>query len=158
MTGVTGKAIIRAIVAGERDPQKLAALCNYRCQKDEQEIAKALMGTWRAEHIFVLQQSMGFFDFFTQQIEACDAEIERTYSAIRPHWGDPDKQDPLPPKKAKSHSRNAPKGVQVRFHLRRIAGVDIIAVHGFSVSLAQTIIAEIGTDLSKFPTEKNFCS
>ena len=158
VTGVTGQAIIRAIVAGERDPQKLAALRNYRCQKDEEEIAKALTGTWRAEHLFVLQQSLGFYDFYTQQIEVCDAEIERTYAAIRPDWGNPDDPAPLPPEKAKLHSRNAPKGVQVRFHLRRIAGVDIVAVHGISASLAQTIIAEIGTDMSKFPTEKNFCS
>lgn len=158
VTGVTGQQIIRAIVAGERDPHKLAEMHNYRCKKDEQEIAKALTGTWRAEHLFVLEQSLAFFDFYTQQIEACDAEIERTYTAIRPDWGDPDDQAPLPPQKAKSHSRNAPKGVQVRLHLKRIAGVDLIAVHGISVSLAQTIIAEIGTDMSKFPTEKNFCS
>jgi len=158
VTGVTGQLIIRAIVAGERDPYTLAALRNYRCKKGEDEIAKALTGTWRVEHLFVLQQSLEFFDFYTQQIEACDAEIEKTYAAIRPDWGDPDDLTPLPPKKAKSHSSNAPKGVQVRLHLKRIAGVDIIAVHGISVSLAQTIIAEIGTDMSKFPTEKNFCS
>ena len=158
VTGVTGQAIIRAIVAGERDPYKLAALRNYRCKKDEEEIAKALTGTWRAEHLFVLEQSLALFDFYTQQIENCDVEIEGTYAAIRPDFGNPDNQTPLPPKKAKSHSMNAPKGVQVHLHLKRIAGVDITAVHGISVSLAQTIIAEIGTDMSKFPTEKNFCS
>jgi transposase len=158
VTGVTGLAIIRAIVGGERDAHKLAALRNYRCKKDEQEIAKALTGTWRAEHLFVLEQALALFDFYTQQIEACDAEIERTYATIRPDWGDPGSQKPLPPAKAKSHSRNAPKGVEVRRHLKRIAGVDIIAVHGISVSLAQTIIAEIGTDMSRFPTEKHICS
>jgi transposase len=72
ITGETGQRIIRAIVAGERDPFKLAVLRNYRCKKDEAEIAKALTGTWREEHIFVLRQSLAFFDFYTWQIEACD--------------------------------------------------------------------------------------
>ena len=158
VTGVTGMAIIRAIVGGERDPHALAALRNYRCKKDEEEIAKALTGTWRSEHLFVLAQALALYDFYTRQIEACDAEIERTYATIRPDWGDPQDQASLPPAKPESHSRNAPKGVQVRRHLKRIAGVDIVAVYGISASLAQIIIVEIGTDMSKFPTEKNFCS
>jgi len=160
ITGGTGQLIVRAIVAGERDPHKLAALRNYRCKKNEDEIAKALTGTWREEHLFVLQQSLALFDFYTTQIQACDAEIERTYATIRPDWGSPESenQDPLPPKKPRSHSKNAPKDVSVRVHLKRIAGIDIVAVHGISASLAQTIIAEIGTDMTKFPNEKHFCS
>jgi transposase len=158
VTGETGQLIIRAIVAGERDPHKLAALRNYRCKKDEEEIAKALTGTWRDEHLFVLQQSLAFFDFYTQQVEACDAEIERTYVVIHPKCGSLEDQISLPPEKHESHSKNAPKGVQVRKHLKRITGVDIVAVDGISVSLAQDIIAEIGTDMSKFPNEKHFCS
>lgn len=160
ITGETGQRIIRAIVAGERDPFKLAVLRNYRCKKDEAEIAKALTGTWREEHIFVLRQSLAFFDFYTWQIEACDEQIERTYAAIRPDWGSPDPEDqfPLPSKKPRSHSKNTPENVQVRTHLKRISGVDIVAVHGISASLAQIIISEIGTDMSRFPTEKNFCS
>jgi hypothetical protein len=59
VTGVTGLAIIRAIVAGERNPHKLAELRNYRCKKDDEEIAKALTGTWRNEHLFILEQSLG---------------------------------------------------------------------------------------------------
>lgn len=96
ITGETGQRIIRAIVAGERDPYKLAALRNYRCKKDEAEIAKALTGTWREEHLFVLRQSLAFFDFYTWQIEACDEQIERTYAAIRPDWGNPDPEGQLP--------------------------------------------------------------
>ena len=100
------------------------------------------------------------FDFDTTQIQICDAEIERTYATIRPDWGSPEleNQDPLPPKKPHSHSKNAPKDVSVRVHLKRIAGIDIVAVHGISASLAQTIIAEIGTAMTKFPNEKHFCS
>jgi Transposase IS116/IS110/IS902 family. len=162
VTGQTGLAIIRAIVAGERDPHKLAALRNPRCKKSEEEIAQALTGTWRAEHLFVLKQSLEFYDFYTRQIEACDLEIERTYSAIRPDWPDPspDDQEPLPPNKRSSHSKNLSKEspVHVRQHLRRITGIDLTAVDGLSLDLAQKIVSEIGTDMSRFPTEKHFCS
>ena len=162
VTGHTGLAIIRAIVAGERDPHKLAALRDARCKKHEEEIAQALTGTWRDEHLFVLQQSLALYDFYTRQIEACNAEIERTYTTIRPDWADPqpDDQAPLPPNKRGSHSKNlsAHSGIQVRQHLRRITRVDLTAVDGLSLDLAQKIISEIGTDMSKFPTEKHFCS
>jgi transposase len=160
ITGETGQLIVRAIVAGERDPHKLAALHNYRCKKNEDEIAKALTGTWREEHIFVLQQSLALFDFYTTQIQICDAEIERTYATICPDWGIPEleNQDPLPPKKPHSHSKNAPKDVSVRVHLKRIVGIDFVAVHGISASLAQINIAKIGTDMTRFPNEKHFCS
>jgi transposase len=162
VTGQTGLAIIRAIVAGERDPHKLAALRNPRCKKTEDEIAQALTGTWRAEHLFILKQSLEFYDFYTHQIEACDLEIERTYSAIRPDWPDPspDDQEPLPPNKRGSHSKNLSKEspVHVRQHLRRITGIDLTAVDGLSLDLAQKIVSEIGTDMSRFPTEKHFCS
>lgn len=155
VTGVTGQTIIRAIVGGERDPYKLAALRNYRCKKNEEEIAKALTGTWREEHLFILKQSLEFYDFYTQQIEACDAEIERTYGLVRPDWEVGELSEG---KRNNSHSKNAPKEVQVRKHLKRICGVDITAVHGVSASLAQTIVIEVGTDMSKFPNEKHFCS
>ena len=157
VSGATGQAIIRAIVAGERDPHKLAGLRNYRCKKDETEIAKALTGTWREEHLFILKQSLELYDFYTRQLEECDAEIELTYSLVRPQAEQSDLQQ-LPEGKRNSHSKNAPKEVQVRKHLKRICGVDITAVHGISASLAQTVILEVGTQMSKFPNEKHFCS
>lgn len=160
VSGETGQRIIRAIVAGERDPQRLAGLRNYRCHKVEAEIAQALTGTWRDEHLFVLQQSLALYDFYTAQLHACDAEIERAYRLIRPTWpiGDETAVSMLPPKKRHSHSKNAPQDTHLRQHLKRITGVDLVAVQGMSVSLAQTIVAEIGSDMSKFPTEKHFCS
>lgn len=157
ISGTTGQAMIRAIVAGERDPHKLAALRNYRCKKDEAEIAKALTGTWRTEHLFILKQSLELYDFYTKQLEACDAEIEHMYSLVRPDWEQTGSNEP-PDGKRNSHSKNAPKEVQVRKHLKRICGVDITAIHGVSASLAQTILIEVGTDMSKFPNEKHFCS
>lgn len=157
VTGETGLKIIRAIVAGERDPQAWAALRNLRCHKDEAEIALALTGTWRAEHLFVLQQSLAWFDFYTQQITACDAEIERAYSVIRPEW---ETSAALPEitHKPRSHSKNQPQGIPVREHLYRITGVDLLAVPGLSASLAQTMVAEIGSSLEQFPSVKHFCS
>lgn len=158
VTGSTGLAIIRAIIAGERDPYKLATLRNYRCKKDEEEIAKALTGTWRREHIFILEQSLELYDFYTKQIEACDEEIEQMYQQTRPSDSDDDLPE-LPEHKRRTSAKNAPANVKgIRRHLKRICGVDITAIHGISASLAQTIVLEIGTDMSKFPNEKHFCS
>jgi len=158
ITGETGQRIIRAIVAGERNPHTLAALRNSRCHKEEHEIALALTGTWREEHLFVLRQSLALFDFYSQQIAACDAEIERTYSAIRPDWDAPKPDLPVIAHKPHSHSKNQPQGVQVRQHLYRITDVDLLAVPGVSASIAQTIIAEVGSNLARFPSAKHFCS
>jgi hypothetical protein len=158
ITGETGLAIIRAIVAGERDPQKLAALRDRNCKKSAEEIGKALTGTWRAEYLFIVKQSLELYDFYTQQVEVCDAEIERTYALIRPDWG-AGEWKPLPQKKRNSHSKNAPQNTaEIRQHLKRISGVDLSVVDGFGVSLAQTVIMEVGTDMTKFPSEKHFCS
>lgn len=155
ITGVTGQAIIRAIVAGERDPHRLAALRNYRCQKAASEIALALTGTWRDEHLFVLRQSLALYDFYTRQVEACDAEIERLYTSIRPEWSVGAEVLPCKPN---SHSKNTRRASPVRGHLQRLAGVDLVAVPGVSVALAQTILAEAGTSMRQFPDEKHFCS
>jgi transposase len=158
VTGETGLAIIREIVAGEREPEKLAALRDRNCKKSEEEIGKALTGTWRTEHLFILKQSLELYDFYTQQVEACDIEIDRMYALVRPDWGSGELK-PSAQKKRKSHSKNAPKNKEeIRKHLKRISGVDLSVVDGFGVSLAQTVIMEVGTDMTKFPSEKHFCS
>lgn len=155
ITGVTGLAIIRAIVAGERDPQQLAALRDPRCKQSAQEIAKALTGNYRPEHLFALQQALALYDFYSEQIAACDAEIEQQFANLKPVSDD---LPPLPPStKPKSHSKNGPS-FDARAHLYRITGVDLVAITGLNESTVQTIIAEIGTDMSHFPTEKHFCS
>jgi transposase len=156
--GETGRAIIRAIVAGIRSPKLLAALRDPGCKHSEEEIEKALTGTWREEHLFVLKQSLELYDFYTKQVEACDAEIDRMYGLIRPEW-EMGELPPIPKKKQSAHSKNGPKNVRgIRHHLKRISGVDISLVDGFGVSLAQTVITEVGTDMGKFPSEKHFCS
>jgi transposase len=158
VTGETGLKIMRAIVAGERDAHKLASYRDRNCKKSEEEITKALTGTWRDEHLFILKQSLEMYDFYTGQIEACDAEAERTYALTRPDW-EAGELPSVPKKKRNSHSKNAPKDqAEIRKHLKRISGVDLSVVDGFGVSLAQTVIMEVGTDMSKFPSEKHFCS
>jgi transposase len=158
VTGVTGQKIIRAILSGVRDPQVLAAEREPGCKKSEAEIAKALTGTWREEHLFVLKQAVALYDFYSEQILECDEEIERMYAETRPDW-DAGELPALPARKRNSHSKNRHReSEKIRGHLKRISGVDISLVDGMGVSLAQTVILECGTDMSKFPTEKHFGS
>jgi transposase len=158
VTGETGQKVIRAIVAGERDPQILAEFRDYRCKKSLEEIGKALTGTWKEEHLFVLKQSLELYDFYTSQVKNCDVEIERVYAITRPDW-EMGELSPLPAKKKASHSKNAPENLEeIRAHLKRISGVDLSLVDGFGVSLAQRVLMEVGTVMDKFPTVKHFCS
>jgi len=98
------------------------------------------------------------YTFYTEQILACDDEIERVYALSRPDW-DAGELKPLSIRKRNSHSKNRPQNSEsIRKHLKRISGVDVSAMAGFGVSLAQTVIMESGTDTGKFPCEKHYCS
>ena len=157
--GETGRAMIRAIVSGERDPKALAGFRDPGCKYSEAEIEKALTGTWREEHLFVLKQSLELYDFYTKQIEVCDAEMDRLYALTRPDWA-VGELPAIPKKKQNSHSKNAPRNArEIRKHLQRINGVDLSVVDGFGISLAQTVTMEVGSNVGeKFPTDKHFCS
>jgi transposase len=157
ITGETGQKIVRAIVAGERGPLKLAQLRHPGCKSSEDEIAQALPGAWRSEHLFALKQALELFDFYTEQIADCDAELARQFAALKPRWDAPAELPVMPRVKPQSRSKNQP-AYNVRAELFRLTGVDIVAVEGISASLAQTILSEIGTDMTRFPTEKHFCS
>jgi transposase len=156
ITGMTGLAIIRAIVAGERDPVHLARFRDPRCAHSTEDIAKALTGHYRPEHVFALQQALALYDVYTAQVRECDAEIARQFQAITPVW-----DDDLPPlnrqDKALSHSKNAP-AYDARSLLYQLTGVDLVAIPGLHASTVQTIIAEIGLDLGKWPNAKAFCA
>jgi len=157
--GVTGQKIIRSIVAGERNARVLSGFRDPGCKHSEEDIGKALTGTWREEHLYVLKQSLELYDFYTEKIEACDAEISRQYGMTRPDWASGE-LPVVPDKKRHAHSKNAPKEAQeIRQHLYRINGVDLSLVDGFGVSLAQTVTMEVGSNVGeKFPTEKHFCA
>lgn len=157
ITGTTGMAILRAIVAGERNPVVLAQLRNPACRSSEEKLAKAMEGTWQAPYVFVLRQALELFDFYTQQLAACDAEIERYYGALKPRFESELDAAALPAAKPGSKSKNQPS-FNARAELARVVGVDLVAVTGLSAASVQTIIAEIGTDMTKFPTAKHFGS
>ena len=156
ITGATGQAIIRAIVAGERDPVQLARFRDKRCKSSEATIAKALTGNYRGEHLFALKQALALYDSYTQQLRECDEEVERQFQAIKPEW--PQELPPLDRKdKRGSHSKNAP-AYDARSLLYQVTGVDLVAISGLNASTVQTIVAEIGTDMDQWPSQKHFCS
>ncbi len=125
VTGVTGMAIIRAILSGERDPQRLAALKDPRAKRSIAEIAAALVGDYREEHLFVLKQELSLYDTYQQQIQQCDLQIEQCLSQF-----DSQSDEPLPPRpKGKKPSRNAPN-FDLRSHLYRISGIDFTQIDG----------------------------
>jgi transposase len=156
--GSTGQLIIRAIVAGERDPIVLAQHRNPACKSSTDMIAKALTGTWKDELLFVLQQALVIYDVYTAQVAVCDSELEQYLQRMEARSGDPAAPLPdLPPAKTDSHSKNAPH-YNARAHYARLLGVDLVAVMGLSSSSVQTIISEIGTDMSRFPTVKHFAA
>jgi transposase len=157
ITGVTGQAIIRAIVAGERDPSRLAEFRNPACKASVAEITKALTGTWQPELLFVVEQALILFDHYTECIAACDRKLEQLLIAMESRATPAAPLPDLPAAKHKSKSKNAP-AASTRAHLMRIVGVDLVAVTGLSASTVQTILSEIGTDMGRFPSVKHFAS
>lgn len=156
ITGVTGLAIIRAIVAGERDPLKLAMLRNPKCAQPQSEFVKALTGNYREEHVFALKQALALYEAYSEQIRECDREIESKFAALKPVHS-----DELPPlersDKRNTHSKNA-LTYDVRSQLYQLLGIDLVAVDGLHETTVLTIISEIGTDMSRWKNDKHFCS
>ncbi len=156
ITGVTGMAIIRAILAGERDPHVLARLRHAQCAAPETEFVQALTGNYRDEHVFALKQALALYEAYTAQLEECDQEIERKFSALKPVH-----DQALPPLKVtdkrNTHSKNAP-AYDARTLLYQLLGIDLVAVDGLNESTVLDIISEIGTDMSCWPSDKHFCS
>lgn len=150
----TGQRIITAILQGERDPQKLAALRDIQCHKDVPTIAKALEGTWRPEHLFALQQAYELYKFHHQQMADCDARIAAELVKLPDRAGD--KPFTAKPRKGgrKPNNLNFAAGEP----LFRALGVDLTEIEGIDVATALVILAEIGVDVSRFPTEKHFAS
>ena len=148
--GMTGQAIVRAIVAGERDPKVLASHRHGRIKASAADIERALTGNWRDEHLFVLQQALAMFDSLAQRVLECDTKIEALLVPLGRHeveLGGPGKQ----------RSKNAPR-FDARAALARWAGVDLTRINGLSVATVMTILSEIGPDLSRFANVKHFCS
>ena len=157
ITGVSGLAMLRAIIAGERDAERLAEFRQPGCKHSVAEIVKALTGTWDDAQIFILTQSVELFDYYSTKLEACDGQLEQQYQAMESRWEKDAPLPDLPPAKGESKSKNA-MSFNARAQIARVIGVDLVAVMGLSAITVQTIISEIGTDMERFPTVKHFCS
>jgi transposase len=151
VAGVTGQKIVRAIVAGERDAHKLASYRDGRIKASEQEIAASLQGTWRAEHLLALKQALGRYDFFAEQLAECEEQVERVMGQLQAHTKE------LSKGKKRSKAKNAPK-FNLRERLLKMCGVDVTRIDGIDETTALNVVAEIGTDLSRFPSDKHFAS
>ena len=154
VTGVTGLSIIRAILAGERDPQTLAKLRNQRCRRSEAEIARALYGNWRDEHLFALRQALALYETYKAKADDCDRAIAKHLGQCDDRSGSK-KLDPHP--RGNRRRKNQP-AFPVRDALLRFSGVDLTIIEGIDQSTALMILGEIGHDMSKWPTAKHFAS
>jgi transposase len=156
ITGATGLAMIRAMVAGERDAVHLARFRAPRCASRTEDIAQALTGHDQPEHVFALRQALALYDVYTEQVRECDAEIEGRFQAIKPVW--PDELPPLNREnKHRTHNKNAPD-YDARGLLDQLMGIDLVAIPGLNASTAQTILSEIGLDRRRWPNVKACCS
>ena len=157
LTGVTGLAIVDAILAGERNAAKLAALRDHRIKASLQTIAKSLVGDYRPEHLFTLRQALAAYRHYQQLMGECDTEIQKLLAEF-------DSQiDPIAhPLSAPKSSHRKPQRNEPRFDLRselyRILGVDLTQVPGLNSITIHTVFSEIGMDLGKFPSGKHFAS
>lgn len=165
ISGVTGLAIIRAIVKGERDPWKLAQLRDRRIQASEEEVAHSLEGHWQEDVLFELEQVLAGYDFYQKQIAECDQQVSK-YLALLPdrkvdvavdEKAEAEWQASRKKQRQKTQRKNQPS-FNLRGELERILGVDVTRVEGIDVMGGQMILAELGPDLSAFPSEDHFAS
>jgi transposase len=166
LSGVTGLAIVRALVGGERDPWKLAKLRDGRIAASEAEVAHSLQGHWRDDVLFELRQVVEAYDFHQRQMRECDQELARHTAAVvsRPARAKselPESTVALPATKARRRSKKPKKnqpGFDLAGELERTMGVDLTRIDGLEVMTAQVIFSEIGPDFSAFPSEHHFAS
>jgi hypothetical protein len=155
LTGLTGMAIIRAIVAGEQNPQTLAALKHPRIKSSTTEIVKALTGDYRPEHLFVLKQELNFYDVYQKAIVELDQEIEICLASFEIKVDD--QPSPTKRKRRKKPTANSPN-FDLHQYLYSIAGVDFTLIDGLDALAVQTILSEVGLDPKRFNSVKHFCS
>jgi len=155
LTGKTGLAILRSIVAGEHDPQQLAKLRDRRLRADEATVARSLYGNWRKEHLFALTQALAHYDFESAQIHECDQAISQTFIDL-PTLSQ--EEAPTPVKPLRSPQRTRAEQTALHQALYAVLGVDLTAVPTLGIETVLVIASEIGPDLSRFPSSGHFCS
>jgi transposase len=156
VSGMTGQAIIKAILKGERDPRKLAALRDYRVKANEEQIAQSLEGNWQPDLLFVLKQEQEGYEFCQKQMAQCDRQLAQ-YLQQREDRS----RGPLAEEKRENRLKKK-RGNKPQFDLReglfRMTGTDLTRTDGIDVMTAMTIISEAGWDMSKWATEHHFVS
>ena len=158
VSGMTGQSIIKAILGGERDPQKLAEFRDHRVKASKEEIARSLEGNWQEDLLFVLQQEQSGYEFCQKQMAECDQRIEQYLKQREDRSAGAN----LPEEKRKERLRKKKKGNAPQFDLRaelfRMTGADLTQIDGVDVMTAMTILSEVGWDMSKWKTEHHFVS
>jgi transposase len=154
ITGVTGMTILRAIVAGERNPDVLAQHRDVRCKASVDTIRDALVGNYRPEHLFALRQAIELYDTYGTKLKDCDVEIEQALSALPK--GE-DVTSPAPKPRSRKAQKNEPL-FDIRTLLYTLLGVDLTQIHGFGPYSVLRIVAECGADMSRWRTAKHFTS
>jgi len=156
LTGQSGLAIVDAILAGERSPEKLAELCDVRVKASRETVAKALIGDYRREHLFTLKQSLAAYRHYQDLLTACDQEIQQYLQEFDSRI-DVD-QHPLPPEPHPHRPRKNEFRFDMRNEMYRVFGVDLTAIPGLNAITAHTLFAEVGRDLSRFAEAGAFSS
>jgi transposase len=156
LSGVTGQMIVRAILAGERDPRKLAELSDPRIDASKEEIAKSLEGNWRQELLFVLQQEVEMYNIYQQRIAECDQQLQKHLARFADTIP-PQVKEEEPKKKRTKQNKNTPQ-FHLAGELQRITGVDLTRIDGIDVMVAQTLVSEIGLEMGRWKTEAHFAS
>ena len=164
ISGLSGQAIVTAVLQGERDPYKLADLADYRVKASREEVARSLEGNWRAEVLFELQQAVDSYRFAHRQMQECDDKLTLYLASLPTRILDiPVRSEGAPEsmvqkrKKARKPRDNEPR-MDMKVELRRICGVDLTSLDGVNVMTAFTVISEVGTDMSRFEDEDHFAS
>lgn len=156
LAGATGLAIVDAILAGERDPQKLAQLRDRRIKATKETIMKSLVGDYREEHLYVLRQSLECYRHYQKLIQDVDIEVKERMRHL------PSRVDPVEKPLAKERNpRKTPRRTEphdLRTDVYRAFGVDLTQIPGINALTAQVLLTEVGTNLSRFPTVGAFCS
>ena len=158
INGKSGMAILRAIVKGERDPYRLADLCDTRIRAPRQQVAESLEGTWQNELLFILKQQLEIHDALAAQVSQCDRQIETHLQTIQQKVVPEVIPMPAPRRPSKLLSRKHTPQYDLRKYLYQITGVDLTQIDGIGEQIALTVVSEVGVDLSRWKTEKNFAS
>lgn len=168
LSGWTGMRIVRAILAGERDPRVLAALSHPGIRASRDAMAKSLEGTWQPDLVFVLQQEVAMYDAYHQRITECDQALQDHLHGLAdrspdlpaisaPPSATPQAPPRSGPKRRRKTGSHAPQ-FDLGSELHRITGVDLTRIDGIDVGVAQTLISEVGLDMARWPDEHHFAS